>query len=259
MRLGSQKGRALMIVGLIGAASLPFSSVFASPRTNNTSHDRELVAQGWTPSASMWTRNGTGWNRAATAQKRRGGRHQVRGVRGSVLQCVPFARNASGIALVGNAWTWWQQAAGNYERGRTPEPGSVLAFRPNGTMRLGHVAVVSRLVNGREIEIDHANWGGYPGNVARGISVIDVSSENDWTAVRVELPNGQFGSVYPTHGFIYDRPDRGTLVTAKTGATPQRDLNPAPYDLRPAIEQPNGGGAEEVAEAPPHRHSQRRR
>src|SRR5690242_12121509 len=58
------------------------------------------------------------------------------------LQCVPFARKESGIELIGNAWTWWKQAAGVYQRGPAPEAGAVLAFRANSTMRLGHVAVV---------------------------------------------------------------------------------------------------------------------
>ena len=102
---------------------------------------------------------------------------------------MPFARNASGIAVEGNAWQWWDNAAGVYARGRIPELGSVLAFRSNGRMRLGHVAVVSRVINPREIEIEHANWwsAGMYGGVARNIPVVDVSAANDWTAVRVGI------------------------------------------------------------------------
>ncbi len=49
--------------------------------------------------------------------------------------------------------------------------------------------------------------------VSRGIPVVDVSANNDWSEVRVGLGrSGEFGSVYPTYGFIYDRPDRGTMV-----------------------------------------------
>jgi hypothetical protein len=130
------------------------------------------------------------------------------------LQCVPFARNDSGIQLKGNANIWWNEAAGRYERGSRPEPGSVLSFAANGRMRLGHVAVVSNVVGAREIEIDHANWSGPRsyGGVARGVPVIDVSPDNDWTEVRVSLGGGAFGSVYRTHGFIYDRPDSGTML-----------------------------------------------
>jgi surface antigen len=132
------------------------------------------------------------------------------------ISCVPFARAASGIELKGNATNWWDAAAGIYARGSRPEQGSVLNFRSTGRMRLGHVAVVARVVNSREIVIDHANWAGpgaRKGAVSRGIPVIDVSDRNDWSAVRVGLGHsGQFGSVYPTYGFIYDRPDRGVMV-----------------------------------------------
>ena len=65
--------------------------------------------------------------------------------------------------------------------------------------------------------------------------VVDVSEANDWTAVRVGLgESGKFGSVYPTYGFIYDRPDNGVMLAARSAPAPQPELNPAPNDLRPA-------------------------
>jgi len=172
--------------------------------------------------------------------------------RGGGISCVPFARADSGITVAGNAWEWWQNAAGVYSRGSVPEPGSVLTFRANGRMRLGHVAVVSRVVNTREIEIDHANWWGpgMHGGVARNVPVVDVSEANDWTAVRVGLgQSGDYGSVYPTYGFIYDRPDTGVMTAAAGAPAPQPELNPAPADLRPATER-GWQTYEEVAEAP---------
>lgn len=127
------------------------------------------------------------------------------------ISCVPYARGVTGMTVSGNAWQWWNSSAGTYERGARPEAGSVLNFRSTGRMRLGHVAVVARVVNKREIEIDHANWAG--GGVSRGVAVIDVSEANDWTAVRVGLGGtGSFGSVYPTYGFIYNRADHGVMV-----------------------------------------------
>jgi hypothetical protein len=40
-----------------------------------------------------------------------------------------------------------------------------------------------------------------------------VSQNNDWSQVRVQLSRGgAYGSIYPTHGFIYPRPDRGTTT-----------------------------------------------
>lgn len=155
------------------------------------------------------------------------------------LQCVPFARANSGIALKGNAVNWWDAADGVYDRGSRPEIGSVLNFRATSSMRLGHVAVVRNVVSSREIEIDHANWGGYGGrgNVSRGVRVIDVSARNDWTSVRVSLGRGEdFGSIYPTYGFIYDRPDSGRMI-ANVAAPPPSDAR------RPGL-------LDEVAEAP---------
>ena len=36
------------------------------------------------------------------------------------LQCVPYARQRSGIALFGDAGTWWDQAAGRFARNTSP-------------------------------------------------------------------------------------------------------------------------------------------
>ena len=180
------------------------------------------------------------------------GHRYVTGGYGGGLQCVPFARENTGIELAGNAVNWWENAEGIYERGARPEVGSVLNFRANGHMRLGHVAVVSNVIDSRNIEIDHANWSGH-GGIGRNVNVVDVSSDNDWSAVRVELgDSSDFGSIYPTYGFIYDRPDHGTMV-ANNAVAPVPALSAAPRDLRPFNERldiaDNGGGNEEVAEA----------
>jgi surface antigen len=164
------------------------------------------------------------------------------------ISCVPFARAATGIDLKGNATNWWDAADGVYERGSRPEPGSVLNFRSTGRMRLGHVAAVVAVVNSREVEIDHANWAG-PGNakgrVARGISVVDVSDDNDWSAVRVELGRtGEYGSVYPTYGFIYDRPDRGVMVANNL---PGRGHAPRVAAYEEVAEAPARSGVREAA------------
>ena len=167
----------------------------------------------------------------------------------SALQCVPFARENSGIELSGNAGTWWDNATGLYERGARPEVGSILNFRATGHMRMGHVAVVTNVITPRHIEIDHANWGA-PGRISRNIDVVDVSPSNDWTEVRVALSQAEdYGSVYPTYGFIYDRPDHGTMVANNT---PMPVPNAA-SDLRMASDRITTAAAttapEEVAEA----------
>lgn len=174
------------------------------------------------------------------------------------ISCVPYAREVSGIMVSGNAWQWWGNAAGQYARGYRPEVGSVLNFRANPRMPLGHVAVVTRIVNPREIVVDQANWGshGMRGRISRNVAVVDVSEANNWSAVRVELGrSGTFGSVYPTYGFIYNRPDTGLLTASADRPTPLPAINPVPSDLRPAAERP-WHTYEEVAEMPsraPHR------
>jgi surface antigen len=143
------------------------------------------------------------------------------------LQCVPFARQLSGIDITGDAHTWWRQAASRFERGQTPEVGSVLVFRASGGMRLGHVSVVSQVVGPRHILVDHANWPGpgFPkGRVARGVSMIDVSPNNTWTSVRVEI-HGQrdgFGRHYPTFGFVLPRHADGTRLAGLNPITEAR-------------------------------------
>ena len=120
------------------------------------------------------------------------------------LQCVPFARRASGIQIYGNANTWWRQAEGRYPRSRSPAPGSVLVMRGYRTANRGHVAVVSEIVSAREIRVDQANWLN-GGEVSVGVPVIDVSPDNDWSEVRVwHIPGGHWGGrVYRAEGFIH--------------------------------------------------------
>jgi hypothetical protein len=170
-------------------------------------------------------------------------RHSVRQIQFAPgISCVPYARLESGIDLPGNAWEWWDNAAGVFARGQVPQPGAVLAFRANVRMRLGHVAVVERVINAREIEVNQANW--LPrGRISRDVPVVDVSEDNNWTAVRVGIDaDGSFGAVYPTYGFIYDRADTGVMLASSAPPSPAVALGPAPRDLRP-IES-------EVAEVP---------
>lgn len=133
--------------------------------------------------------------------------HGYEGGNGTYLSCVPYARARSGLALRGDAWQWWDTAAGSYARGSRPRPGSVLVFRRTARLRDGHLAVVSRVVSDREVLVDHANWasGGLKGLVARDQPVIDVSPGNDWTQLRVWYPPARVvgSTVFPAYGFIY--------------------------------------------------------
>jgi surface antigen len=138
---------------------------------------------------------------------------------------------ATGMNISGDARMWWHNAAGAYARGQVPERGSVLAFMSSGGMARGHVAVVSRVVNPRTVQIDHANWAGpgiRRGSVMRGVTVVDVSDRNDWTSVRVQVGHGveNFGRTYPTHGFIYNRAAGSGLMMA--GGAPMNEVAEAP-------------------------------
>lgn len=145
-----------------------------------------------------------------------------------VGQCVPFARAASGIQIYGDAWTWWGQAEGRYARGSKPRVGAVFAFAKSPQLRLGHVAVVSRIVERRVIMVTHANWSrqnGKRGHAERDVTLFDVSAAGDWSRVKVWYrdQNGLGSSVYPAHGFIYGAPARNAPDAVRQ-ATPSTEL-----------------------------------
>lgn len=120
------------------------------------------------------------------------------------LQCVPYARNASGIELYGDANTWWRQAQGRYARSQMPASGSVIVMRGYRTASRGHVAVVTDILSDRIIRVSHANWLNN-GEVSVDVPVMDVSPENDWSQIRVwHVPGGHWGGrIYEVEGFIH--------------------------------------------------------
>jgi hypothetical protein len=124
-------------------------------------------------------------------------------VGGSVpLECVPFARALSGIRLAGAADDWWRQAEGRYERGDRPSIGSVLVLQRSARLPSGHVAVVSQVIDRRQVLVTQANWVHH--RITQDQPVIDVSATNNWSAVRVWWPpTGAMGVAdYPAYGFI---------------------------------------------------------
>ncbi len=151
-------------------------------------------------------------------------------------QCVPFARLVSGVQIHGNAGTWWSQAEGRYERGNIPQAGAVLVFKPNGRMRVGHVAMVSEVIDSRTIRLTHANWSpinGSRGQVETGVEAIDVSEANDWSEVRVwYAPLQDLGtSAHPTFGFIY-QDEQARQLAQLPSAEPAPRVVLAAADLR---------------------------
>ena len=148
------------------------------------------------------------------------------------LQCVPYARRVTGIQIYGDAHTWWGQAEGRYARGFRPKVGAVMALKPSGGSTLGHVAAVSRIVDSRTILIRHSNWSminGRRGQMEDNVNVVDGSSANDWSAVRVWYAPLQAlgGSHWPVQGFIYPaKPKPGEKLAKPAGAAkaaPSRD------------------------------------
>lgn len=100
-------------------------------------------------------------------------------------------------------------------------------------MPLGHVAVVAKVINSREVLVDQANW--VPDTITRDVPVIDVSANNDWSKVKVSLGNGRFGMVYPTYGFIY-RQAPANVVYASSGGT---EVAEAPVVHKIRLSAPN--------------------
>lgn len=138
-----------------------------------------------------------------------------------VGQCVPFARAASGIQIFGDAWTWWSQADGRYDRGHKPRVGAVIVFPKSDRLRLGHVAVVSRIVEKRVLMLTHANWSrlnGKRGHAEQDVTIFDVSPGNDWSSVKVWFrdTDGLGGTIYPVAGFIYGEAAPARELTGKS-------------------------------------------
>lgn len=120
------------------------------------------------------------------------------------LECVPYARQRSGVLLYGDAATWPAQAQ---EKGfliaARPAPGAVMML---GGTPGGHLSYVTALLSEREILVDHANWDN-GGAIDLNARVVDVSPANDWSQVRVwHMASGALGvRVYPVAGFVRAR------------------------------------------------------
>jgi hypothetical protein len=119
------------------------------------------------------------------------------------LQCVPYARARSGIALYGDASSWWNAAAGRYERGSDPKLGAVMVMTGYAGATRAHLAVIGAMVSSREIRVDHANWLN-DGAIYVDDPVADVSPGNDWSEVRVWNPRANAWGIktYLVQGFI---------------------------------------------------------
>jgi hypothetical protein len=133
------------------------------------------------------------------------------------VECAPFARALTGVQLRGEAEDWWREAAGRYQRSTSPAVGSILVLGRSSRLPDGHVAVVSRVLSGRQVLVTQANWVHH--RVTADQPVIDVSAGNDWSVVRLWWPpSGQMGITdYAVRGFILpDRPASHDQLIAET-------------------------------------------
>jgi surface antigen len=142
----------------------------------------------------------------------------------SPLQCVPYARDHSGVAIYGDAYTWWDKAEGRFARSTVPSEGSVMVLYNYAGPNRGHVAVVREVVDSRTIRIDHANWLD-DGAIYTDDPVRDESPDNDWSRVRVfNLRTHTWGGrIYPVQGFIGPGTNRGDVMVAQNPAPPRGD------------------------------------
>ena len=156
---------------------------------------------------------------AATPMPRERGQARVENDGHKPLQCVPYAREHSSIKIFGDAYTWWDKAEGKYPRGPQPELGAVMVLNNYAGSTKGHLAVVRRVVSQREIRIDHANWLD-DGSIYVNNPVEDVSSDNDWSLVRVyNLKTGGWGAkLFPVQGFIGGKAASSDLLADGAGA-----------------------------------------
>ena len=176
---------------------------------------------------SDFSSNGLAYNN----MPRMNGRSQVEDTGQKPLECVPFARDHSGVKIFGDAYTWWDQAASKYQRAATPESGAVMVLTGYAGPQRGHVAVVHKIISPREIRVDHANWLD-DGSIFLNDPVEDVSEDNDWSAVRVfNIKTGAWGgNIYPVKGFI--------LSSSESAQTPDDDGAPPPAPITARLQKP---------------------
>jgi surface antigen len=126
------------------------------------------------------------------------------------ISCVPYARAHSNVDIRGDAYTWWDQAAGHFKRSPKPSEGAVMVLTGYSGPEHGHLAVVRQIVSSREIRVDHANWLNN-GAIYLNNPVADISPRNDWSLILVwNLETHSWGThPYSVRGFIGPGGDGG--------------------------------------------------
>ncbi|MCB9965508.1 MAG: CHAP domain-containing protein [Rhodospirillales bacterium] len=121
-------------------------------------------------------------------------------------QCVPYARDVSGLSIYGDAYTWWSQTS-EARRGTRPQTGAVLVLAKTTKLTRGHLAVVTGIRDRRHITVTHSNWGSDFDSrrvIYEKMLVEDLSPHNDWSLLRFWNKDiNAYGLPYPAYGFIY--------------------------------------------------------
>ncbi len=150
------------------------------------------------------------------------------------LQCVPYAREMSGIADLrrrayvvgpgGRAVPARPHAAGRRSDGVSAasqdEAGPCGRRRPESSIA-------------RTVLLNHSNWSpinGRRGQIERNVKAIDVSPDNDWSSVRVWYhPLQAFGKTrWPVHGFIHSGKPRAGQGNRWAAAPTAKPISPKP-------------------------------
>ena len=234
---------------LLGACSTGGDMAFPAPSTYPT-YD---TARGTTPSSPLVDPNLYPDDDASTAPT----------VAPAGLQCVPYARDHSSVNIHGDAYTWWDKAAGHYARGNTPLIGSVMVLYGYAGTHRGHVAVVSRMVSPRLIRINHANWNN-DGAIYVNDPVQDISTSNDWSLVKVwNIRTGSWGlKAYKVRGFIGPGPEGSEDAVVAFNAFSHTNSDPIarqialgssvalPPRLQPAADHSGNAGDDDLLNDP---------
>lgn len=245
LRIASAVGLSALLGACSTGGDMTFPSASAYPTYN--------AARGTTPASPMVDPNLYPDDDASTAPA----------VAPAGLQCVPYAREHSAVNIHGDAYTWWDKAAGHYARGATPLIGSVMVLYGYAGTHRGHVAVVSRMVSPRLIRINHANWNN-DGAIYVNDPVQDVSEDNDWSLVKVwNIRTGSWGlKAYKVRGFIGPGPegsdnavvafnnfsrDASDPIARQIAASSSVDLPPR---LQPAADHSGDAGGDDLLNDP---------
>ena len=151
---------------------------------------------------------------------------------------VAYVKSVTGMAIPGEAWSWWDGSNGRYARGHRPLPSAVLVFRQQQNLPAGHLAIVTKVLviagsahQPRGLGIDlgdarphHRQCAG-PRCLPR--QRLDAGAP---VVLPIAAPSTE---VYDTYGFVYggaqpadQPPPKGTRRRNLTGAPPKSGRRP---------------------------------